>query len=129
MTDPIAFHFDFISPYAWPGAVGIEALAASHGRTVEWHPMLLGVSVMKTMGLPPLMETPLKGDYIRMDVPPIYRFHGIAYRPAVPDLVTSPFRPARLLCGLRPVPPAPAPSCKAASATARRTKSALPIPR
>ncbi len=98
MADPIAFHFDFISPYAWPGAVGVEALAAKHGRTVDWHPMLLGVSVMKTMGLPPLMETPLKGDYIRMDVPRIYRFHGLDYRPAVPDFVTSPFAPARLFC-------------------------------
>lgn len=106
MAEPIAFHFDFISPYAWPGAVGIEALAARHGRTVVWHPMLLGVSVMKTMGLPPLMETPLKGDYIRMDVPRIYRFHGIDYSPAVPDFATSPFVPARLYCWMRSVDPA-----------------------
>ena len=27
--------------------------------------MLLGVAVMKVMGLKPLLETPLKGDYVR----------------------------------------------------------------
>ena len=63
--EPLQFHFDFISPYGYFASLRIEALAARHGRTVDWRAMLLGVSVMKVMGLKPLMDTPLKGDLHR----------------------------------------------------------------
>ena len=66
--EPIDFYFDFISPYGWFASRSIEALAARHGRGVNWHSMLLGVSVLKVMGLKPLLDTPLKGDYVRRDV-------------------------------------------------------------
>lgn len=66
--EPLDFHFDFISPYGYFASLRIDALAARHGREVRWHPMLLGVSVMKVMGLKPLLETPLKGDYVAHDV-------------------------------------------------------------
>lgn len=101
MADPIEFHFDFISPYAWPGAVEIEKVAARHGREVAWHPMVLGISVGKAMGVKPLLETPLKGDYIRHDVPRVYRYLGLPFRPAVPEFVTSPLAPARIYCWMR----------------------------
>lgn len=65
---PLQFHFDFISPYGWFAARRIDGIAARHGRTVEWSSMLLGVSVMKVMGLKPLMDTPLKGAYAGRDV-------------------------------------------------------------
>jgi 2-hydroxychromene-2-carboxylate isomerase len=39
--------------------------------------MLLGVSVLKVMGLKPLLETPLKGDYIRRDAKRYIRRHGL----------------------------------------------------
>lgn len=35
------FFFDFISPYAYFAAERIEQLAARHGRTVHWRPILL----------------------------------------------------------------------------------------
>jgi 2-hydroxychromene-2-carboxylate isomerase len=66
--DPIDFYFDFISPYGYFASLRVEELAAKHGRQVRWHSMLLGVSVLKVMGLKPLLETPLKGDYVRRDV-------------------------------------------------------------
>jgi 2-hydroxychromene-2-carboxylate isomerase len=75
---PIAFHFDFISPYGFFASREVEALAARHGRTVDWRPMLLGVSVLKVMGLKPLLDTPLKGDYVRRDVQRHARKLGIA---------------------------------------------------
>ncbi|WP_417515528.1 2-hydroxychromene-2-carboxylate isomerase [Minwuia sp.] len=98
MADPIEFHFDFISPYALPGLVAMERVAEKHGRTIEMHPMMLGIAVVKAMGLPPLLDTPLKGDYLLMDVPRAYRFHGVPFRPAVPKFMTSPLIPARLFC-------------------------------
>ncbi|WP_416899109.1 MAG: 2-hydroxychromene-2-carboxylate isomerase [Minwuia sp.] len=98
MAEPIEFHFDFISPYALPGLVAMERVAAKHGRTLEMHPMMLGVSVPKAMGLPPLLDTPLKGDYLLMDVPRVYEFHGIPFRPALERFLTNPLVPHRLFC-------------------------------
>jgi 2-hydroxychromene-2-carboxylate isomerase len=67
MTGPIDFYFDFISPYGYLGATQIESMARHHGRDVRWRPFLLGVTVMQVMGLKPLMQTPLKSDYVRLD--------------------------------------------------------------
>ena len=63
----IDFYFDFLSPYAYFGSTQIEALASKHGRRVDWKPILIGVTIVQIMGLKPLMETPLKSDYIRHD--------------------------------------------------------------
>lgn len=67
MSTPISFYFDFMSPYGYFGSTQIEAVAARHGRAVDWKPLLIGVTVMQIMGMKPLMETPLKKDYIRHD--------------------------------------------------------------
>ena len=74
---PLHFYFDFISPFGYFASLRIDALAARHGRSVLWHPMLLGVSVMKVMGLKPLLDTPLKGPYTARDVLRHARLHGI----------------------------------------------------
>lgn len=62
------FYFDFISPYAYLASTKIEAIAARHQRRVRWHPFRLGITVVKVMGLRPLMQTPLKSDYITADI-------------------------------------------------------------
>ena len=77
MAAPINFYFDFSSPYGYLASQKIEALAAKHGRTVDWHPILLGV-VFKQTGTGPLTEIPLKGDYSRRDLVRSARFHGLA---------------------------------------------------
>ena len=77
MAAPLAFYFDFASPYGYFASLGIEALAARHGRAVDWRPRLLGIAVLKVMGLKPLLETPLKGDYMRRDVLRHARRHGV----------------------------------------------------
>jgi len=79
MTTPLQFHFDFSSPYGYLAAERIEALAAKHGRGVDWRPMLLG-AVFKITGTQPLTFVPLKGDYTRRDLPRTARFHGIEFR-------------------------------------------------
>lgn len=82
---PIEFYFDPISPFAYLGSIQIERMAARLGRSVEWKPVLIGVTILKVMGLKPLPETPLKGPYLNhdavrlaeyFDVP--FRYHGLA---------------------------------------------------
>jgi 2-hydroxychromene-2-carboxylate isomerase len=51
---PINFYFDFISPFGYFASLRIEELGRRHGREVEWTSMLLGVSVLKVMGIPPV---------------------------------------------------------------------------
>jgi 2-hydroxychromene-2-carboxylate isomerase len=79
MAAAIDFYFDFSSPYGYLAATKIDALAARHGRTVAWRPMLLGVA-FKTTGGQPLPMVPLKGDYSRHDFIRSARYHGIPYR-------------------------------------------------
>jgi 2-hydroxychromene-2-carboxylate isomerase len=101
MAAPIAFYFDFISPYGYFGSLRIEELAARHGRTVDWRPMLLGVAVLKVMGLKPLLETPLKGDYVRRDVLRHARRHGIRLGRDLNASVGNPLPPARAFYWVR----------------------------
>jgi len=89
MTRPIDFFFDFVSPYGWFAAERIGALARRHGRTVAWRPILLKVTVMQAMGLPPLIETPLKGDYLTHDAARSARFYGLPWHPPVPISFSS----------------------------------------
>ena len=95
MTTPLQFHFDFISPYGYFASLRIEDLAARHGRTVDWHAMLLGVSVLKVMGLKPLMDTPLKGAYTGRDVLRHAREHGLVMKRQPTDPVMNPLPCAR----------------------------------
>ncbi len=67
MPAPIEFYFDFISPFGYIGSVHIERVAAKHGREVDWRPILLGVTVLKIMGMKPLPLTPLKGPWLDRD--------------------------------------------------------------
>ena len=76
MKAPIEFYFDFSSPYGYLASHKIDALAAKHGRGVDWRPMLLGV-VFKQTGTAPLTMIPLKGDYSKRDLSRSARFHGI----------------------------------------------------
>ena len=84
MAEPIAFYFDFISPYAYLGSVGIMRVAEKHGRAVDWRPTLLGVSVLKVMGLKAVPDTPLKGAYFAHDWPRSARLMGIPHLPGAP---------------------------------------------
>jgi 2-hydroxychromene-2-carboxylate isomerase len=77
---PIEFYFDFISPYAYFGSTRIDALAARHGRQVDWRPVLIGITILKVMGLKPLLETPLKGEYLYRDAPRVAQLLGVPFR-------------------------------------------------
>jgi 2-hydroxychromene-2-carboxylate isomerase len=89
MTKPIEFFFDFVSPFGWFAAEQIGGIARAHGRTVAWRPLLLGVTVKQAMGLPALLETPLKGPYLRHDAERCARFYGLSWRPPTPITFSS----------------------------------------
>ena len=79
MPAAIDFYFDYSSPYGYFAAMQIDELAAKHGRSVNWKPILLG-AVFKVTGGQPLPALPLKGPYALRDILRSARFHGIAYR-------------------------------------------------
>lgn len=62
------FYFDFISPFGYLASLRVDALAAKYGRECRWHSMLLGISVLKVMGMKPLPSYPLKGAYLARDL-------------------------------------------------------------
>lgn len=95
MAAPLAFYFDFISPYGYFASLQVEELAARHGRVVDWRPMLLGVAVLKVMGLKPLLDTPLKGDYVRRDVLRHARRRGLRLGRDLNASAGNPLPPAR----------------------------------
>jgi 2-hydroxychromene-2-carboxylate isomerase len=79
MSKPIDFYFDFSSPYGYFASTCIEELASKYGRTVKWHPVLLG-AIFKTTGAAPLSTVPLKGEYSLLDFQRSARFYGIPYQ-------------------------------------------------
>src|SRR3546814_5170770 len=79
MPTPIDFYFDFSSPYGYLASEQIEALAARHGRTVAWRPILLGVVFQQTGGQP-LLDIPLKGGYARHDLARSARLLGLPFQ-------------------------------------------------
>jgi 2-hydroxychromene-2-carboxylate isomerase len=79
MANPIDFYFDFSSPYGYLAAAKIEAVAAKHGRTTNWHPILLG-AVFKLNGQQPLSNIPLKGSYAKHDMLRSARWFGLPFK-------------------------------------------------
>ncbi|HNB28855.1 MAG TPA: 2-hydroxychromene-2-carboxylate isomerase [Alphaproteobacteria bacterium] len=79
---PIAFYFDFSSPYGYLASERIDAIAAEFGREVLWRPVLLGV-IFKTTGQSPLVSQTLRGPYHQRDMERSARKHGIKF--ALPD--------------------------------------------
>ena len=73
---PIDFYFDFSSPYSYIASEWIEALAARHGRTVDWKAMLISAS-FQVSGMKPQVELPLKREYALLDFERSARFAGV----------------------------------------------------
>jgi 2-hydroxychromene-2-carboxylate isomerase len=79
MTTPIDFYFDFSSPYGYLASTKIEDIAARHGRSVTWRPILLG-AVFKVTNQQPLSTIPVKGDYSKRDFERSARYLGVPFR-------------------------------------------------
>lgn len=81
MAAPIIFYFDFISPFAYVGSVAIERLGVRLRREVEWRPVLIGVTILKIMGMKPLREIPLKGPYLARDLQRLSQWFDVPLHP------------------------------------------------
>ncbi len=82
---PIDFWFDFISPHGYFAASRIDALAAAHGRSVRWRAFHMRSVMMDKPGqMTPLVDLPLKGDYLKRDVPRMARWFGLPLHSAGP---------------------------------------------
>ena len=79
MVQPIDFYFDFSSPYGYFASSRIDEIAARHGRTVHWRPILLG-AVFKITGQQPLPTIPLKGSYAKHDLVRSARLLGVPFK-------------------------------------------------
>jgi 2-hydroxychromene-2-carboxylate isomerase len=73
------FYFDFSSPYSYIASEWIEALAARHGRTVNWKAILLGVTFQAAELKSPVSH-PLKREYSLLDFERSARFAAVPYR-------------------------------------------------
>ncbi len=72
----IDFYFDFSSPYAYISAEWIDALAARHGRTVNWKAILLGAT-FQAAELKSPVAYPIKREYSMLDFERSARFAGV----------------------------------------------------
>lgn len=92
---PLQFYFDFISPFGYFASLRIDDLAGRYGREVDWTSMLVGVSVLKVMGIPPIVELPLKGPYVINDAKRYARQHRVAFERASPYPASRPVEAGR----------------------------------
>lgn len=78
MNTAIDFYFDFSSPYSYIASEWIEALAARHGRTVEWKAVMLG-AVFQAAELKSPVSHPIKREYSLHDFERSARFAGVPF--------------------------------------------------
>jgi len=76
MPSAIDFYFDFSSPYSYIASEWIEALAARHGRTVDWKAVLLGAT-FQAAELKSPVDYPIKREYSLHDFARSARFAGV----------------------------------------------------
>lgn len=72
----IDFYFDFSSPYSYIASEWIAALAARHGRTVNWKAVLLGATFQAAELKSPVSH-PIKREYSLRDFERSARFEGV----------------------------------------------------
>jgi 2-hydroxychromene-2-carboxylate isomerase len=92
---PVEFYFDFISPFGYFASLRIDEVAARYGRAVEWTSMLVGVSVLKVMGIPAITDLPLKGPYIINDAKRYARQHGVEFERGTSHSTARPLEAGR----------------------------------
>ncbi len=85
MSKQIEFFFDFGSPTTYLAWTQLLRIAAAHGASIAWRPMLLG-GVFKATGNHSPIEVPAKGRYTLHDLARYAKRYGVplAFNPAFP---------------------------------------------
>ncbi len=78
MRPPIDFYFDFSSPYSYIASEWVQAVAARHGRAVQWRAILLGAT-FQAAELKSPVSYPLKREYSLRDIVRSARFAGVPF--------------------------------------------------
>jgi 2-hydroxychromene-2-carboxylate isomerase len=78
MKPAIDFYFDFSSPYSYIASEWVDAVAARHGRAVNWHAILLGAT-FQAAELKSPVSYPIKREYSIRDFGRSARFAGLPY--------------------------------------------------
>ncbi len=78
MRPPIDFYFDFSSPYSYIASEWVQAVAARHGRAVQWRAILLGAT-FQAAELKSPVSYPLKREYSLRDFVRSARFAGVPF--------------------------------------------------
>jgi 2-hydroxychromene-2-carboxylate isomerase len=76
MKPAIDFYFDFSSPYSYIASEWVDAVAARHGRAVNWHAILLGATFQAAELKSPVSH-PLKREYSIRDFARSAKFAGV----------------------------------------------------
>jgi len=79
MAAPIDFYFDFSSPPGYLASTKIDQIAARHKREVNWRPILLG-PIFKVTKSAPLINFPIKSDYVFHDWARFARLLGVKFK-------------------------------------------------
>lgn len=114
MSEPISFHFDYLSPYAYLAWTQLHALAAQDGRDVLPVPTLLA-ALLDHSGSRGPAEIPAKRVYIFKDALRSARVLGLPLAPPP----RHPFNPLLALLSLAPAPAAAGPDPTDATAGAQ----------
>jgi 2-hydroxychromene-2-carboxylate isomerase len=78
MPEPIRLYLDFASPYAYFAIDAADRLAAAHGRTVEWRPILVW-AILKAQGVAPPMDSSARRAYFLADMTRSAAFYHTPY--------------------------------------------------
>ncbi|MEZ4299418.1 MAG: 2-hydroxychromene-2-carboxylate isomerase [Polyangiaceae bacterium] len=76
--DSIDFYYDIGSPYSYMCATQIDGVAAKHGRSVRWRPMLLG-AVFKATGNDMPARVPAKARWMLQDLQLWAKSYGVPF--------------------------------------------------
>lgn len=78
MGKQVDFYFDFGSPYSYLAFHQLPKIAAKHGATVNWKPMLLG-GVFQATGNHSPVEIALKGKHLGVDLQRWAKYFGVGF--------------------------------------------------
>jgi 2-hydroxychromene-2-carboxylate isomerase len=96
----LAFHFDVHSPWCYLASRRIEAIAARHGRDVDWVPLHLARLMDRISGRRPLEANPSFVAWYRQDLNDWTTRAGVTLRQH-PDYPLRPARALRACCFAR----------------------------